>query len=266
MDIHTAHDRYYQLLIRIDEICKKENIRWFLEGGTELGAIREGDFIPWDDDADIKVFREDYNRFKAALMRNLPPNYKFIEPEDIAPAFYDYVSRIVDVNTPLHEDTKADNYYKNYNNRFCIDVFIIDHAPNNRLAQKLYKFKFQFFYGLLLSKRYSINYKDYAFIQGLNVRLCAALGKSFKTETLLNIWHREMEKYNVKETDYRFLSNSMILRGLNFYKSEFYNESVMFKIRDYEFPVPVGYDEELTMHYGDYMTPQHDDNIYKPHN
>lgn len=265
MDIKTAQDRFYDLLIKIDEICTKENILWFLEGGTELGAIREGNFIAWDDDVDIKVLREDYDKFKKAMKQYLPSNYKIVEPEDISPAFYDYVTRIINIDTPLGDDTKKDDYYKNYTNRFCIDVFVFDKAPDNGLLQKLYKFKFQFIYGMLMSKRYSIDYSDYSFFSGLKVRFCVLLGKLYKTDTLLKTWHREMTKYSNRKTSYRFPSNSMILRGLNFYDEACYEKAIRFKIRDYEFPVPVGYDSELTLHYGDYMTPHHDDNIYKPH-
>ena len=118
---------------------------------------------------------------------------------------------------------------------------------------------------MLMSKRYSINYSDYSSFDRLKVHLCALLGSAIKTETLLKIWRREMSKYRKKDTNYRFPSNSMILRGLNFYKNEYYNETIRVKIRDYKFPVPVGYDGELTQHYGNYMTPHRDDNFYKPH-
>lgn len=265
MDIKTAHDKFYEMLVSIDEICKKEKIRWFLEGGTELGAVREHDFIAWDDDVDIKVFRRDYERFKQALAKYLPENYKVVEPEDLSPAFYDYVTRIVDFDTPLHEDTEEDRYYGFCTNHFHIDVFIIDNAPDRVMLQKLHLFKFKFIYGLALSKRYRIDYSNYKPLEAIMVKTCALIGSLFMTDQLLKIWRREMTKYNKYHTGHKFFSNSMILRGLNFYGSDLFRKSVRFPIRDRKFPVPAGYDEELTMHYGDYMTPVRDDNFYKPH-
>lgn len=64
-----------KLLTVITDICDRHNIKWYATYGTLLGAVRHGGFIPWDDDLDIAMFREDYDRFNRIIKDELPDNY-----------------------------------------------------------------------------------------------------------------------------------------------------------------------------------------------
>ena len=70
----------YQMdvLEKVVEICKKYNIRWFADYGTLMGAARHGGFIPWDDDLDICMFRNDYEKFNKVAAEELPEGYKIL--------------------------------------------------------------------------------------------------------------------------------------------------------------------------------------------
>ena len=63
------------MLKDIDEVLRRNDIPYFLDSGTALGAVRHHGFIPWDDDADIGILREDYDRFLEVMERDLPEKY-----------------------------------------------------------------------------------------------------------------------------------------------------------------------------------------------
>ena len=68
--LDSIHEIQLAFLLETDRICRKHNIKYFLGGGTLLGAIRHKGFIPWDDDADIMMLREDLTAFARLRQRN----------------------------------------------------------------------------------------------------------------------------------------------------------------------------------------------------
>lgn len=66
--LNRLHEKILTILVEIDRICSEENISYFLDGGTALGAIRHGGFIPWDDDADVGMLRDQYEKFKSCCL------------------------------------------------------------------------------------------------------------------------------------------------------------------------------------------------------
>ena len=112
MTLEELHGKLFEVLCLIDDICTKEGVRYFLDGGTEIGSVREKNIIPWDDDIDIKVLREDYPKFKAAMEKNLPDGYKFFEPDAFAPYFYDFSARVLNMNEPIREESEESLAYE----------------------------------------------------------------------------------------------------------------------------------------------------------
>ena len=75
-----------ELLGEIAAVCRRHHIRWFAMWGTLLGAVRHGGFIPWDDDLDIGMLRDDYNRFMSVAKQELPEGYYLPPRGDIGAA------------------------------------------------------------------------------------------------------------------------------------------------------------------------------------
>ena len=70
--LRRQQTRMLEILLEVDRICQKHDIRYWLSSGTLIGALRHDGFIPWDDDLDIEMMREDYLRLMEVLPQELP--------------------------------------------------------------------------------------------------------------------------------------------------------------------------------------------------
>ena len=75
--VKRAWGAEFKVLSEIDRICKKHKIQYFISAGTLLGAVREGNFIPWDDDLDVIMLRDDYQKFAQVAVEELPKPLTF---------------------------------------------------------------------------------------------------------------------------------------------------------------------------------------------
>jgi lipopolysaccharide cholinephosphotransferase len=117
------------LLARLAEYCERHGIEWFLTAGSALGAIRHGDFIPWDDDIDVGIVREDYERL-CDLMRRDPLPGTFLQNWKSEPGFVLPCS-ILRLNGTFVADSSA---YEGLHRGISIDIFPYDRLPRSRAA------------------------------------------------------------------------------------------------------------------------------------
>lgn len=119
--LRLLQDRMLKMLVQVDEFCSAHGIRYWLSSGTCLGAIRHGGFIPWDDDVDIEMRKEDYERF-VKLFHNF--NGLEIQTPDNDPLYSSPYAKIRDKYSIVSE---ADGSDVNYSFRGAfIDVFCIE--------------------------------------------------------------------------------------------------------------------------------------------
>lgn len=151
------------ILKEVKRICEKHNIKYFAEGGTLLGAARHGGFIPWDDDIDVAMLRDDYNKFIEIAQSELP-EHLFIQNSktDIRPNLF---TKIRDSRTtwiPKGNDLKLKNY------GIFIDIFPLDGCDNNIEQIRNDYFKLDLAHNELAFKELNNKYKDYLTIYALN--------------------------------------------------------------------------------------------------
>ncbi len=112
--------RQLDILSEIDTLCRREGIDYWLDGGTLLGAVRHGGFIPWDDDIDIAMRKEDLPRFVSAARKGLPSTLEMQTP-DTDPAVRMPIFKVRDRNSFLVE--AGDDFSRPYAKGLYVDIF-----------------------------------------------------------------------------------------------------------------------------------------------
>ncbi len=138
---HRTHLRELQLalldiLVAIDDVCRRHAIPYWLDSGTLLGAVRHGGFIPWDDDIDICMPREALPRFIEAALRELPPHL-FVQTPDTEPEVRLPFYKVRNLNSFIVE--AGDDFSLDYAKGLFVDIFPMEPWPTlpYRLSKRL---------------------------------------------------------------------------------------------------------------------------------
>lgn len=130
-ELRTMQLKMLDILIVIRDICDKYNIPYWLSGGTLLGAVVHGGFIPWDDDIDIELMRADYKKLLKILAKELPAHLYLQTPKDKGyPVLF---SKVRDKNSIVHSKDEDEASYKEKG-------FFVDIAPQERSYMPIKKF------------------------------------------------------------------------------------------------------------------------------
>ena len=114
-----------EILLEFVRICEQFSLRYYLVGGTLLGAVRHQGFIPWDDDIDVAMPREDYDRFAQIAPRELAPQYFYQSPKTDPNYFLTY-AKIRKNGTEVYEERFKD---AKFHKGVFIDIFPLDFCP-----------------------------------------------------------------------------------------------------------------------------------------
>lgn len=141
------------ILTYISNICEKHNLRYYLMFGTLLGAVRHKGFIPWDDDIDIAMPREDYIRFTEIIENTRKSPFKIASWEH--DKGYPYIfPKIIDTRTKLKEQAFS---HLDFDYGVYVDIFILDGLPKNKIKRVIMEKQHKLYYQLI--RYYYLNAK-----------------------------------------------------------------------------------------------------------
>ena len=118
----------FEILKYIKNVCEQNGLRYYLAYGTLIGAVRHQGFVPWDDDMDIQMPREDYLKFVAIVKKNPHPYYRLLSRETSNKYTYLW-PKVIDTRTRM---TQYGSYLEKEKIGLFVDIFLLDGAGNSR--------------------------------------------------------------------------------------------------------------------------------------
>lgn len=259
-----------EVLLVIDRICKKNNISYFADSGTLLGAVRHHGFIPWDDDIDISMKRDDYEKFLTVAVSELPENYILLN-ERTTVEYTEPYARIVNGNsinfTPVHLINFHGCPYV-----VGIDIFPLDYLPVDETELLLQKELCR-----IVWAAHTISRKNHPENSELETALLHVeelcnikLHRNEPiTHQLTRLFDQIARLYHREESEDLALISEYIISGKYRMKKEWYDNIIYLPFENISIPAPKHYSDCLTTMYGEnYMAPvknaaYHDYPFYK---
>ena len=240
------------ILIEVDKWCKEHNVNYFIDCGTLIGAVRHKGYIPWDDDIDISMLREDYEAFIKEFNKNRNDDLEVMHARTNKGFPYEF-AKVQKKNTRMIEKNACE-----FDIGINIDIFPYDYlAPTkdmavdraNKLLKKCKIPQFVFEWKLTLGNKLRK--------RPLHKRIIVDLFKFITLPFSVDWCTHKMDTiattyYN---TDYKYLSG-MCSRRYNakeFFEREWMKNTIDIEFEGHTFKAPSNYDMVLRAQFGDYM-------------
>lgn len=235
----------FEILKKFVEICEKLGLKFFLVCGTALGAVKYQGFIPWDDDIDVGMYREDYEIFCEKAPKLLP-EYYFLQTYKTDYNFPYIFAKIRDSRTTYIEKSNSE---LNIHHGVYIDIFPLDGHPKdeNEAAAMTRKKK-------LLDLKKACVFKaneNYSFKAKMLMKLERILGYHKRTHSIVKRIEELISQWKVDQS--AVICNHGNWQGeLEYASKEQYGEGAFATFEGLKVRVPEKFDEYLTQKYGDW--------------
>lgn len=242
-NIRKIQLRELEILLEIDRICKRNNIIYYLSAGTLLGSIRHNGFIPWDDDLDIDMPREDFEKFKKVCCKELSERF-WIDCYEYNKKWWSPIIKIRDKNSVYKE-----NSLKKYDDSLCgvwVDIFPLDKSTGSLKKDKIIKI-------IIDGMKYSMEVRtlDLPINSFSRRNMPLILFFNLLPFKMLHTYMNKIMTCGKMEKKYVSFASTYSIEKMCFNKKDFEISNHIFE--KYKFHIPKEYNKILKQIYGDYM-------------
>lgn len=241
--VHDVQNKILEIMKYIDELCRENEIVYFIMGGTALGAVRHGGFIPWDDDLDIFMTPDQYAKFKKVFEGQNSAQY-VLQEWRTTPDYLEYAKVRMNGTTFIEENFKD---HKDMHHGIYVDIMILHKVPNSWFVQKLVYLESKFVTLYALSQR---NWKPKSSVQKFVLNSLKIMPCKWMTRT----FYKRIYKYDDRTSDFMYcywITPAKFRNGL--FDAAFFSNPVDIPFEDTVLMGSEKIKEYLAYRYGDYM-------------
>ena len=246
MELRELQLMQLEVMKLIHNVCVKNDIKYYIIAGTLLGAVRHGGFIPWDDDIDIAMMREDYEKFKLIFHKEFDQSKFFLQYYDTDKCFQPALMRFCIKDTIM--DIPSEYHLHHCKNSY-LDIFPLDNAPAAKELQDQHSKEISKIDNIIRWHYYHIYEKDNLaniFIK----KVVSMFLRLLPLESIKKKRLKVMQMYNNNETGFVCSTVSHYKYSKQVMSKEVYGEPKLMKFETTELYAPAKYIDYLEHLYG----------------
>ena len=233
-----------EMLVEIDRICCKYGIPYNMVGGTMLGAIRHGGFIPWDDDADIAMLRENYDRFVKICATELDDSRFYFQDMHHTDGYRWGYGKIRRKDTAF---VRHGQEHMPYEQGVFVDIFPLDSVPDGKIRRKVHQIK------CFVMRKKLWAYVGQNTETNMWIRLLYRYWGKISREKLIQQYDKLVDENRDNQTELVRILTFPTPKGTYGFYRKWYEEQEYYQFEDIRLKGAKDYDGWLRYKFGDYM-------------